>query len=230
MIEEQSHERLLSIHAYCHSHLEKEASMEAEELGRSARPDMPSDFRHMHEDDLHEHVIHTAAKKGRLNNVILLLKEHASIDALNEWGQTALHIAPKGDKAAFVGVLLKTDAKRDMLDNVSRTPAHLAASGSGLRSLRILLQYKLDLSMGAFINGCWTPLHMAADNLETTEFLITHGADRNHSKANGYAALRLAIAWVQYLVVETLLQHGGDAAKTTEDGLTDFGLAIQSSE
>ncbi|SCV41867.1 uncharacterized protein FFB14_07571 [Fusarium fujikuroi] len=202
MIEEQSHERLLSIHAYCHSHLEKEASMEAEELGRRARPDM--------------------------------VASQIWFGPSSYWYQPSdfrkLHSPPKGDKAAFVGVLLKTDAKRDMLDNVSRTPAHLAASGSGLRSLRILLQYKPDLSMGAFINGRWTPLQMAADNLETTEFLITHRADRNHPKANGYAALRLAIAWVQNLVVETLLQHGGDAAKTTEDCLTGFGLAIQSSE
>ncbi|KAG4273472.1 hypothetical protein FPRO04_09595 [Fusarium proliferatum] len=141
---------------------------------------------------------------------------------LERTGSNGAPIASKGDKAAFVGVLLKTGAERDMLDNVSRTPAHFAASGSGLRSLRILLKYKPDLNIGAFINGRWTPLHVAADDLETTELLITHGADPNHPKADRNTTL--------YLVVETLLQHGGDAAKTTEDGLTGFGFTIQSSE
>lgn len=51
---------------------------------------------HTHEDDPHEHVIHTAAQDGRLNNVIILLEKHASIDASNERGSNGVSFRLQG--------------------------------------------------------------------------------------------------------------------------------------
>ncbi|KAF5652765.1 subtilisin-like protein [Fusarium sp. NRRL 25303] len=47
-------------------------------------------------------------------------------------------------------------------------------------------------------------------------------ADPKQTKADGYTPLHLAIAWVQYPLIEYILQHGGDAANTTKNGLTGF--------
>jgi cytohesin len=167
-----------------------------------------------------ETLLESAAAKGKLAVVKLLLDNGAAVDGLQQPGLTSLHYAAGNGHKAVVDLLLSKGAKAGAQTEAGTTPLHLAARRGYEEVAKALL------AAGAPVNAAtkasdrseredlqnqvgWgqTPLHLAAGAgyRAMVELLLAKGADANVVDGPGQTPLSYAVAGHYQPVVQLLV-------------------------
>jgi ankyrin repeat protein len=173
-----------------------------------------------------ETLLESAAGKGNLEIVKLLLENGAVINGIKSESLTPLHFAAANGHKAVVDYLLAhgADAKATTSDGL--TPLHLAArkgylavasslieKGASLNAVcgRVYSRQLEDLSFGNESPGM-TPLRFAADARYTpvVKLLISKGADVNIADKSNCTPLNAATYFGQEDIVKELLKAGAN--------------------
>lgn len=131
----------------------------------------------------------------------ILLENGANASARMRDGQTPLHMACTSISYELVQLLVAhgSDVLAEFFDVTtaqSITPVHLVCRlMPGTTALSLLLQ-KMERPYAAVWSTGWTPLHEAAQSLnsEAVLLLLTHGANPNTAADNGRTALHQVLA------------------------------------
>jgi uncharacterized protein len=142
----------------------------------------------------------------------VLLKQHASVNAAQPDGTTALHWAAHWNDAETAGLLLKAGADAKAVNQYGATPLSEAAALGNATIIEQLLKAGADPNTRTTADGETVLMTSArAGNLDAVKALLDHGADVNVKEAyRGQTALMWAAAERHADVVSLLLQHGAD--------------------
>lgn len=193
-------------------------------------------------DHLGKTVLHTAADKGDVRVVTLLLGAGADPNSVDKSGWTPLHWAAySGKGAAIAKVMIARGADLDVADNHGDTPLHKAVHARNESAAKVLLAAGADLFIAN--NSGMTPLEVCAAGFpETSEGLLEFfkrtavermGKEDLPKEANyprdrmlfpGNGTLIAAASRFDWPVVERLLETGhSDGAPVTEEELEEEG-------
>ncbi|KAF4444530.1 hypothetical protein F53441_11093 [Fusarium austroafricanum] len=89
-------------------------------------------------------LLHLAAPKCYAEDITSLLDSGASIDTVNNNGNTALHIASENWQDTILRILLDKGANKELQNKNGEIPLHVAAHVGRLASLRALLEAGAD--------------------------------------------------------------------------------------
>jgi ankyrin repeat protein len=119
----------------------------------------------------------TAAAADKIDDVTLFLAEHASPDAPDENGRTALIYSAINNNPDIAQILLTRGAQIDLRDRLGKTALHWAAERGSLDVMRVLLTAKASVDSQS-AQGL-TPLMLAASNGHTAavRLLMQYHAD-----------------------------------------------------
>jgi len=167
--------------------------------------------------------LHWASNDGELDDVKELIAQGASLNALNQYGETPLH------RAAFstgnldtVKYLVDNGADVKAKDELGRTPLHHAAKRKDPSIAKYLVVKGADVEARAD-NG--SPLHWAvnAHNLDILPYLVEEaGADINAQDEHGNTPLFRAIIMGNSDVVKYLKEKGADLNAKEKLSLQDW--------
>lgn len=101
--------------------------------------------------------LHLAARYGQVKVAEILLKDKASLTAVNENGLTPLHIASKYNQATVLSLLLNAHADCNAMDNDGNTALDFACRNGGHKVVEMLLT-KIGCDIGSDKQGTWSPL------------------------------------------------------------------------
>jgi cytohesin len=167
-----------------------------------------------------ETLLQSAAAKGKLAVVKLLLDSGAAVDGLQQPGLTALHYAAANGHKAVVDLLLSKGAKPGAETEVGVTALHLAARKGYEEVAKALLAAGAPANAAPKESGRsetedlqyrvsagQTPLHLAASAgcAGLVELLLAKGADVNAVDAFGRTPLSYAVDENHQPVVQLLL-------------------------
>ena len=155
-----------------------------------------------------ETLLQSAAAKGKLAVVKLLLDNGAAVDGLQQPGVTALHYAAANGHKAVVDLLLSKGAKPGAQTGNGVTPLHLAARKGYEEVVKALL------AAGSPVNVA--PKELGTSDTEDLQYRISAGQTPLHVAAiAGYAGL-----------VELLLAKGADVNAVDTFGRTPLSYAV----
>jgi ankyrin repeat protein len=155
-----------------------------------------------------ETLLQSAAAKGKLAVVKLLLESGAAVDGLQQPGLTALHYAAANGHKAVVDLLLSKGAKPGAQSGNGVTPLNLAARKGYEEVVKTLL------AAGAPVNAASKELE--SSDTEDLQFRISAGQTPLHLAAiAGYAGL-----------IELLLAKGADVNAVDVFGRTPLSYAV----
>lgn len=135
-----------------------------------------------------------AAYYGFKDEVELLLKYHANINATNGYGQTPLHVAIHNGCTEVVRLLLDNKANVNIKNNENKTPLHVAVEWWREEVVKWLIADHADIN--AKDKEGQTPLHIAVQQgrANIVKMLLAAGADVNVKDDKGQTPLQLAVA------------------------------------
>ncbi|KAF8010903.1 hypothetical protein BT93_J1516 [Corymbia citriodora subsp. variegata] len=138
---------------------------------------------------------HTFGLAGQIHFMDKLLENGLDIDAVDEYGHTALHRAVIGKKEAVISHLLRKGADPHVRDKDGATPLHYAVQVSAKQTVKLLIKYKVDVN--AADNEGWTPLHisMQSRNRDIAKILLVNGADKTRRTKDGKTPLDLSLCY-----------------------------------
>lgn len=139
--------------------------------------------------------LHTAARYGRIENAVSLLKLMAHPDITDAAGQTCLHVAAAHEiSGKLCAQLVKFGAKVNLTDSIcGETPLHKAVTAGIVENVEILLRGQADPNSKDHQGN--TPLHKAAkncNNFAIWQLLVKSGAHMDIYNINGQTPLTLA--------------------------------------
>ncbi|KAK4060935.1 hypothetical protein Trihar35433_9860 [Trichoderma harzianum] len=155
--------------------------------------------------------LHYAAHSGHAGIAKLLLQYGANCLIQNSEGVIPLHQAVSRGNLDVAQLLISQDAdQKNIRDTSSQTPLHTAAIGGQAKTLQLLLDHGVDISV-VDEDGC-TPLISASffGFTEVVRILLRWGSDINVQGLRGMTALALATQNGHTKTAELLLQHGAD--------------------
>ena len=166
--------------------------------------------------------LHMAAESGSVDCIELLLQHGANIEAATSGGSTPLHTAVANGRLHVVKCLLEKGVRGRATNDKGHLSLHYACRNGDVDMVRFLLEQYPDTvdSASAEEYGCWTPLHIAAenDNIDCIELLMQHGANIEATMSDGETALSTAASTGQLLVVKCLLEKGAQGAANGNKG------------
>lgn len=161
----------------------------------------------------------------RLAVLLSLAALHAPVVAGAAELEHPLFRAVESRNDALVAQLLRQSAPVDLQLADGTTPLMVAALHGSVESVRQLLEYGADVN-AANDRGV-TPLIWAATEPEKARLLVNQGADVNARSARWNTPLHVAAASPgAAVVVQLLLDHGGDAAARNRDEASVLGRAV----
>ena len=152
----------------------------------------------------------TSCVNGTYDVGDLLIRRGASLNMLNERGDSAISIAAYHGHDNLVALLLKKKAKH--LDKQTKdtgyTALHFAAYKGHLLVVKMLVKAKCDIDM--VDKDGRSPIMLAAmeGHKEVVKFLISKDADLDIQDQNGFNALMLAVSYNKKYVVPSILDSG----------------------
>lgn len=169
--------------------------------------------------------LHRSARRGEAEQISVLLRAGANINAMMSKGRTALQLAADLGFQPVTTILLMNGADINGQDGNGDTALHITAR-NGYDMVMLAL-----LERGADINGRNgkgdTALHLAACNgyENLMPVLLERGADINARDAKGNTALHLAAFHRHMKVIQILLERGADINAQNSIGDTARELA-----
>lgn len=167
-----------------------------------------------------------AAERGDLTEVTRLLESGASIEARDDYAETALHKAADRGDVAMMKALLAKKAKIDRTNVNGWTPLMRAAGGGHVEAVKLLIE------RGAAVNvatdfGEETALSWAAGRgyLEVVDALLKAGA--RILRTGGYRPPMVAAAEGHTAVVARLCDAGALVDDASDDGETALSRAAR---
>lgn len=155
-----------------------------------------------------------------------LIKDGAQVNAVDEWGNTALLVAARGGDLETARLLLRAGADVDGRAG-PLTPLGQAALRGHAHMVRLLLR------AGARVDATGlneqTPLMNAVqlNRLEAAELLLKAGAGTQATNRAGEGLLVVAVNADMPQMLDLLLRHGLDPNQPDADGLTPLYWATQ---
>ena len=150
-----------------------------------------------------------AASKGFNEIINILLKYGIDINCRMKGGWTPLLLAISNNHSKLVDEMIGELGADPNLpnDNDNQTPMYIAASKGFNEIIKILLKYKVDLSISRSCGA--SPLMIASQSgyLETCRLLLLYGAKVNYKMENGETPLILAVAFNHSEIVEEMIEH-----------------------
>ncbi|XP_076440346.1 LOW QUALITY PROTEIN: uncharacterized protein LOC143279908 [Babylonia areolata] len=118
-----------------------------------------------------------AAEAGKTGDLIDSLDIGASVNSVNENGETPLHLAAKGRNYVIQELLLGRGANVNVADEGGMTALHYESGHGDSEAVKLLLSYGADPNAADLMGR--TPLHYAVHNshTDTTDALVFCGAD-----------------------------------------------------
>lgn len=170
--------------------------------------------------------IHQAARKGYANAMGLLLRQGASLEAIDEEGKTPLMVAASNGRVRLLQMLLEQGAYIDAGDYMNNTSLHLAVIFRFVEVVKILLEKGADTKRHN-VNGR-TPLHMAASegHAELVQMLLEAGADIESLDSSGRSPLIWSVHSKQVEIVKILLEKRADVKHLDVMGRAPLILAV----
>lgn len=160
----------------------------------------------------------------------LLLKDGASLEARDRFGNMPLAIAAREGKLGLVKLFIEAKANVDARNLEGSTALFLAAENERVASARILLDHGADVNLPG--RSAIAPLGAAAytGNTELVAALLAKGADARAIDATGKSAMLYAAGRAYTQVVKQLLDAGIDANARYGSDLTALMWAAGHSE
>lgn len=126
----------------------------------------------------------------------MLLNNGAKATVVEPAGQqTPLHLCGMNGYAKTAKVLLEAgEADVNAVNKISQTPLIYACIERHLDTVKVMVEFKADLTLGDKLHWNWTPLHYAVlqDDVEIVQFLLDSGADKEAKDEAGRSALNVA--------------------------------------
>ncbi len=174
-----------------------------------------------------------AAKGGHLEAAKLLIDyvtdEHTpSIDATNQWGDTALMYAVASGNTALVELILTKKPKVNMAEpTFSRTAYLIAAEGGRPAMMRMLLNGGADTSHKDNFNTTALIYAANSNNIDAITMALEHEKNINAQNVFGWTALSRAVTLGNLQAVQLLLDRGADIHIKDKKGRTPLTVAMQ---
>jgi len=166
-----------------------------------------------------------AASNGHAAVAQFLLNREASVEAVNDKGDTVLQLAVLGNHARVAELLLLRGTNVAGEGPGKVAALHLAAGEGHADIARLLLRYGADVDVRD--EGGRTPLHYAAvtGHTEVVELLLARKADLHARSATGDTALHYAAQKGRRRALALLLALGLDPAATNQAGMAPAQVA-----
>ena len=178
----------------------------------------------------HVAALEAAATSNSLQIVKVLIAHGASVDAMDNYGYTALYLAAVNDHLDVVQYLVAhgADVNHVSRDKGGDTVLGIAAYAGHLDIVKYLVSAGANINLPDGKDG-ETPLILANvdNNKFVVQFLVTQHAQVDATDNNGYTALCLAAAYDHLDMVQYLVAHGADVNHVSRDkgGDTVLGIA-----
>ena len=178
----------------------------------------------------HVAALEAAATSNSLQIVKVLIAHGASVDAMDNYGYTALYLAAVNDHLDVVQYLVAhgADVNHVSRDKGGDTVLGIAANNGHLDIVKYLVSAGANINLPDGKDG-YTPLINATiqDKLDVVQYLMAQHAqvDATDNK-HGYTALYLAAAHDNLDEVQYLVAHGADVNHVSRDKFGDTVLGI----
>ncbi|XP_070540511.1 fibronectin type 3 and ankyrin repeat domains protein 1-like [Ptychodera flava] len=169
----------------------------------------------------------SAAQKGYINIVDVLIQHRADVNFQNDSGKNALMLACFAGQLEVVKTLRAEGATWEVCDKGGSTPMHWAVDSGNTRLLRWIIEDGCPVDIRDRNSG-WTPLMRACTlggNTEVARVLISSGANVNTKDNDGKTPLMIAALNGHLSLVELLIQKGADIHVKNEFGKTAVDFA-----
>jgi hypothetical protein len=147
-----------------------------------------------------------AARRGRLDQVELLLRYGAQVDLADNWstsqGETPLLVALLYGHEAVARRLSRAGARWTQSNRLGWTPMHMAAQSDNLECLQMAQAAGVPLNSPALASQGETPAMLAAQKgkLKALAWLVDQGVDLRQRDAQGQSVLDWAVRGEQTAV------------------------------
>lgn len=148
-----------------------------------------------------------ACDYGHIELVKFLLSKKCAIDAINDFGNSALHISCEREFFDIIKLLLSAKIEVDMKNESGQTPLHIASNRGNLEIAKLLISHNAQVDIFDICSN--TPLHFASrgNHLEIVKLLLANKAVINFIDMHGMTALHHAAREGNVEVVRCLLQN-----------------------
>ena len=169
--------------------------------------------------------LHTAAFRGQIASINVLIQHGAPVDALDSNERSPLMIAADEGHTEAVKQLLQSGADVNLSRRNAMCPLNQALLRNHVETVRVLLE------AGANPNGRdqfgFAPLLIACKDLEMTELLISAGADPSANLVGGATVLHFAARAGNVALIKRLLELGMPVDLPEPDGITALYRAVE---
>jgi ankyrin repeat protein len=169
-----------------------------------------------------------AVRYGDLDGARKAVADGANVNAVDQFGDTALHKVVRSGSLELVQYLVAQGADLKARGDYGGTVLHQAARSGSLELVQYLVAQGADVKAASRSGN--TVLHQAArgENLELVQYLVAQGADVKAVDRFGETALHGAAMERSLEVVQYLVAQGVDVNARDRDGKTALQWAALS--
>ncbi|RDD41720.1 Transient receptor potential cation channel subfamily A member 1 [Trichoplax sp. H2] len=173
-----------------------------------------------------------AAMKGNLTALYHLVRNGASIDTLDEEGNTLLHIAAKGNNRDTIKQILAHTSMKDIntRNTSGQKPIHIAAIYGHNRVMQNMIKNGADINSKDIYS--YYPLHYTVKGGYTAavQLLVDKNAKIDVLDRSNNTPIHLACANGHQEITKILLASGADPTTINNQGLNCLDLAIENDQ